>query len=715
MDTNYHLCNPEIWGGIECTINRIGDKFRDQLHYAGHYSRKDDISIIAQLGISAIRYPVLWEAHQSENEDQVIDWHRTSEQLEQIRSHNIIPIAGLVHHGSGPAFTNLMDDRFPGLLAGYALKVATQFPWLEYYTPVNEPLTTARFSGLYGCWYPHERSDKSFARMLINQLTAIVLSMKAIRTVNPSAKLVQTEDLSKTHSSLSLKYQADHENLRRWLTYDILCGKLTRTHPFWKYFISKGIPKEMLEFFLENPCPPDVAGFNYYVTSERYLDKRVSRFPRENRGGNRWDVYADVPAVRARKPSGLKKLLEEAWERFKLPMALTEVHMNCTREEQMRWFKEAWDICCSLKKSGINIKAVTAWSLLGAYDWDSLLMREQGHYESGVFDINKTRLRSTALTKLVTSLANTGDYQHPLLEEKGWWHRSYPKHNNQFNNSKRLPLLIFGSTGTLGTAFVKMCEIRSIPYCAFSHSQLDITKTEEVEAAIRKWKPWAIINASGYVKVDDAESDVQQCFKLNAEVPANLASICNKYGLQFVTFSSDLVFDGLKLSPYIELDSVKPINVYGHSKAKGEEAAISNFSSSLIIRTSAFFGPWDRYNFVFNILKSLKEKEKCVVVNDVIVSPTYVPDLVDKTLDLLIDEENGIWHLTNDGSLTWHEFAEEVADRKGYNKKYIASCSQEEMNWKARRPQYSALQSEKGILLPPLQEAIGRYFDEKIN
>jgi dTDP-4-dehydrorhamnose reductase len=715
MDTSYQLYNPEIWGGLECTINRVGDSFRDQLNYAQHYSRKDDIDIIAQLGIKKLRYPVLWEAHQRVSKDEEINWDQTRRQLNKIREHQIIPIAGLLHHGSGPSFTNLADDNFAESLAEYALKVATEFPWIEYYTPVNEPLTTARFSGLYGCWFPHHKDALSFAKMLLNQLKGIVLSMQAIRKINKNAKLVQTEDLAKIHSTPTLQYQADFENERRWLTYDILCGKLTPQHYFWNYFISLGIHRSQLQFFLDNPCPPDIAGFNYYVTSERYLDERIELHPQCTPGGNGQHLYTDMAAVRAVKPDGLQSLLKEAWHRFQIPLALTEVHMNCTREEQLRWFKEAWDICCHLKKEGVNIKAITAWSLLGAFDWNSLLTVEEKIYETGVYDINKNALRPTAVARLIHSLSETGNYNHPVLNEKGWWHKSYPGSKNILSGATDSPVLIFGCNGTLGNAFIKICQRRSIPFRAFSHTEVDITNKEQIEKVINEYKPWAIINAAGYVKVDDAEREPQLCFSLNAEAPGGLATICKHHGIQLIIFSSDLVFDGEKQTPYVELDSVKPLNIYGYSKARGESLVLKNYSDSLIIRTSAFFGPWDRYNFAFNILNSLKQNNICHVVKDVIVSPTYVPHLVDKTLDLLIDEEKGIWHLTNEGTLTWSDFAEEVALRGGYQRKNITPCLQTDMHWNAIRPAYSALQSDKGIKLPSLQHAIIQYFQEKIN
>jgi dTDP-4-dehydrorhamnose reductase len=147
---------PEIWGGIECTINRVADRYLDQLELAGLYNEPALLDAVHDLGIKKIRFPILWEKHQP-TQSTKIDWSWTEARLAELRSNNIEPIAGLLHHGSGPTFTNLLADDFPALFAAYASKVATKFPWIDYYTPVNEPLTTARFSGLYGFWYPHKK------------------------------------------------------------------------------------------------------------------------------------------------------------------------------------------------------------------------------------------------------------------------------------------------------------------------------------------------------------------------------------------------------------------------------------------------------------------------------------------------------------------------------------------------------------------------------
>ena len=712
MDTRLQFSNPEIWGGIECTINRIGNSFRDQLEYSGFYDRPSDLDDYIALGVKAMRFPVLWERHVMAK-GQLPDFTWASTHLDKMRSAGVTPIAGLLHHGSGPAFTSLYDDKFPELLAIYARQVATAFPWIDHYTPVNEPLTTARFSGLYGFWYPHHKNNRSFLRMLINQVRAVVLCMQAIREINPDAKLIQTEDLAKIHSSPKLAYQAKFENHRRWLTYDLLCGRVKRGHPLYRFITSNGISATELGFFTQHPCPPDVAGFNYYVTSERYLDEDASKYPRHARGGNGRHRYADVEAVRVTSIAGAKNLLREAWDRYHLPLALTEVHLGCTREEQMRWLHEMFMESKKVVQDGVDLRAITAWALAGSFDWSSLLTKEDRHYEAGVFQLSANQLRPTAVTALVKSLAQNQPLEHPVLESPGWWHRTRTASAITSFPQQR-PLMIVGKTGTLGHAFTRLCEQRGIRYIALSREDCNILDEQDIERVIADHRPWAVINATGYVLVDDAESHSELCFAINRAAPAHISNVCARWDIQFMTFSSDLVFNGEQHTPYTELDSVQPLNVYGKSKAEGEGLVLNNNPTAIIVRTSAFFGPWDKSNFAYHVLDNLAHDRECVVPKIVTVSPTYVPDLVNASLDLLIDRGCGIWHISNDGNVPWSEFAEAVADRAGYTSERLCFRDAGEMNWKAQRPMFSALKSDRGIQLPSFHQSLQRYFNEKI-
>ncbi|MFD1469578.1 family 1 glycosylhydrolase [Hymenobacter caeli] len=415
----------EVWGGVECTHRRVGDDYSDQLVRNGHWDRPGDLDRFAALGLRTLRYPVLWEHVAPESLDRP-DWRWPDERLARLRALGITPIVGLVHHGSGPRYTALDQPTFAPGLARYARLVAERYPWVTDYTPVNEPLTTARFSGLYGLWYPHGRADAPFVRTLLNQLHATRLAMRAIREVNPAARLVQTEDLGQAHGTPALAAQAEFENHRRWLTFDILAGAFTPAHPLWDYLRGHGIGAEELQAFVDEPLVPDVLGLNHYATSERYLDERLDRYPGQPAlRGRHHPAYVDVQALRvAGAPvAGPEALLRTAWERYRRPLAITECHLGCTREEQVRWLYQMWQVAGRLRAGGVDLRALTVWSLLGAFDWDNLLTRDGASYEPGVFDVRGAQPRPTALHPLVHSLIRTGDYAHPVLAEPGWWQR----------------------------------------------------------------------------------------------------------------------------------------------------------------------------------------------------------------------------------------------------------------------------------------------------
>lgn len=714
----------EVWAGVECTVNRVGNRYFDQLERNGHGTRLDDLDLFAQLGIHAIRYPILWERIAPDGLENA-NWSWADTRLERLQQLGIRPIVGLVHHGSGPRHTSLIDPAFPEKLADFARAVADRYPWVTHYTPINEPLTTARFSGLYGHWYPHGQDDRTFVRALLGQIRAIALSMAAIREVNPQAQLVQTEDLAKVFSTPLLAYQATFENERRWLSFDLLCGRVSPTHPMWQYLHKCGIKEAELAEFSENPCLPDIIGVNHYLTSDRFLDERTERYPIWTYGGNGRHQYADVEAVRVRAEgiAGHRCLLQEVWERYQLPIAVTEVHLHCTREEQLRWLYEVWQTTQELRQQ-VDIRAVTAWSLLGSYDWNTLLTCCVGDYESGVFDLRSPHPRPTAIAKLVRDLATGQTPSHPLLTTPGWWHRQerllYPAYQTEQDSNEvsisSAPhpsrLAIIGATGTLGKAFARICAARGIAYHLLTRQDVNITDPASVDAMLAQLQPWAVVNAAGYVRVDDAEREPNVCMQVNTAGSAILAAACARSNVALLTFSSDLVFDGAVSTPYTETDRVAPLNVYGRSKALAEQQVLQAHPSALVVRTSAFFGPWDHYNFVTLALRQLRQGQMFVAAEDVVISPTYVPDLVNTSLDLLIDGESGLWHLANRGAIAWAELAWLVAKKAGLNVDCIIARPLQELGFTALRPSYSVLGSDRGQLLPPLGSAIARYFDE---
>jgi dTDP-4-dehydrorhamnose reductase len=452
----------EMWGGIEATVNRVGDRWFDQLIWSGHDRRLEDLDRFASLGIRTLRYPVLWERTAPRSLED-FDWRWSDERLPYLRSLGIRPIAGLVHHGSGPGYTSLLDGGFAEKLARYAGAVARRYPWLTDFTPVNEPLTTARFSGLYGHWYPHGRCDRDYIRALLNQLRGVVLAIRAIREVSPAARLIQTEDCGQTFGTQATRRQAEHEGHRRWLTWDLLTGRVDDRHPLHAFLTRHGMTYEDEAFFQTADCSPSVLGLNYYVTSDRYLDERCHRYPSTAQGGNGEIRYADVEAVRGR-PQGIaghEAHLMSAWSRYGVPVAITEVHLGCTRDEQIRWLIESWAGAVAARARGADVRAVTAWGLLGSFNWQSLVTRDDGHYEPGAFDVRAPAPRRTALADTIATLARGEIPTDPVVSGSGWWRRPNRLLHKRPRPEAPAPqatpgIVIVGARNMLGRAFAQI-------------------------------------------------------------------------------------------------------------------------------------------------------------------------------------------------------------------------------------------------------------------
>jgi dTDP-4-dehydrorhamnose reductase len=225
-------------------------------------------------------------------------------------------------------------------------------------------------------------------------------------------------------------------------------------------------------------------------------------------------------------------------------------------------------------------------------------------------------------------------------------------------------------------------------------------------------RPWAVINASGYLRVDEAELDALRCFREIVDGAAVLATACAAHQVQLLTFSSDVVFDGRKAAPYIESDATGPLNTYERSKAEAERAVLACHPAALVVRTSSFFGPWDRFNFVTKSLAALQEGQALYAPNDITVSPTYVPDLVNTCLDLLVDGEGGVWHLTNGEPVTWADFALKAAQLARVDASRLEPVSFAHCGLVAARPAYSALHIKRAVLLPTLDSALLRFLEQ---
>ena len=714
----------ELWGGHEMTLKRVGSSYFDQTIRSGHQHRIGDLTEFANLGIRTLRYPVLWERVAPSGVGQC-DFSWSDERLQRIRELGMRPIVGLLHHGSGPPYTDLLDDMFPAKFASFARAVAERYPWIEDWTPINEPLTTARFSCLYGHWYPHQRNETACWTALLNQIDAIRMAMKEIRRVNPNARLIQTEDLGFCHATEPLKAQAEFENERPWLTWDLLFGAVTTHHPLWTRVAGQGLERRVVELTAD-PCPPDIVGVNHYLSSERFIDHRIDVYPGIRPAADGPEPFINVEAVRVLKnePLGIGRLLEDAWARYRSPLAITECHNGCTRDEQCRWFSETWETAEHLSAT-IPIAGVTSWALLGSFDWNHLVTIEAGDYEPGAFDVRSGNSRPTAIAHLLKALAAGQEPELLGLSSLGWWKRdgrqlypapesiaatqapdSYVRHRRKKPEG---PILITGKTGTLGQALARACARRCLPHVLTGREDFLLEDAAGAKGFLERKRPSAVINAAGVVEIDEAESNPERCMAANVEGPENLAYACKDYDIPLITFSSDQVFDGYKGTSYVESDPLNPLNVYGRSKVEAERRVLAVGGRALVIRTAAFFSPDDSYNFAVSVLRSLHSRKTLFAAEDEFVSPTYVPELVDSVLDLLIDGETGIWHLANRGRVSWASFAALIAERSDTDARTIVPVHGASMGCRAPRPTDVALTSSRCSLLTSLESAIDRF------
>jgi dTDP-4-dehydrorhamnose reductase len=322
---------------------------------------------------------------------------------------------------------------------------------------------------------------------------------------------------------------------------------------------------------------------------------------------------------------------------------------------------------------------------------------------------------------MTRALASEGSCTHPALESPGWWRCTgrvaygpgATGDDESFNGTgtDARPILVTGARGTLGSAVLRLCRERGLAGVGSTRDQLDIADRDAVRRVLDELRPWAVINAAGYVRVDDAEREPDAAHRENVIGAVALAEACAERGLPFVTYSSDLVFDGAghAARPYVETDPVSPLGVYGATKAEAEARVLAVHSGALVVRTAAFFGPWDEWNFVTVTLRSLVAGVPVTAAGDLVVSPTYVPDLVHTTLDLLIDGERGIWHLANRGAVTWAELARRAACMASLDESLVQECPSCELGLESARPAYAALDSVRGSLMPSLDDALARY------
>jgi len=275
-----------------------------------------------------------------------------------------------------------------------------------------------------------------------------------------------------------------------------------------------------------------------------------------------------------------------------------------------------------------------------------------------------------------------------------------------------LRILITGANGMLGSDLTAEGQKQGYEVVALTHAELDITKFSLVKEAYDTYQPQVVINCAAYTKVDEAEKNRNLALAVNALGVRNLALACRENNAVFVQISTDYVFDGAKDKPWGIYDHPNPINTYGESKYLGECFLKTIGGSYFIVRTSWLFGKAGP-NFVKNMLKLALANRTIKVVNDQIGCPTYTADLAKAILDLINTKAYGIYHITNQGAVSWYEFAKAIFTLSG-TKIELLSIDSSKYPTPAKRPKNSVLdpfplEETIGYLLPFWSDALQRY------
>lgn len=257
-------------------------------------------------------------------------------------------------------------------------------------------------------------------------------------------------------------------------------------------------------------------------------------------------------------------------------------------------------------------------------------------------------------------------------------------------------ILITGGAGQLGSELKDLYQNRSDVESYFlDREELALDITEAIVEGISAYQPDVIIHGGAYTAVDRAETEQVLADKVNHLASKEIAKYCQANGTKLIAISTDYVFDGNSASPLNEQATVSPINVYGDTKLKGEQAIQVNCSEAIIIRTAWVYSTYGN-NFVKTMLRLMSERDEISVINDQIGSPTYALDLA-KAIVHIVDSEKweaGIYHFSNEGEISWFDFASEIKEIKGLACK-INPIPTSAYPTPAKRPRFSLLDKTK--------------------
>ncbi len=280
-------------------------------------------------------------------------------------------------------------------------------------------------------------------------------------------------------------------------------------------------------------------------------------------------------------------------------------------------------------------------------------------------------------------------------------------------------IVVTGANGQVGSELRALLQDQQIYECYFlDRKQLPLDQLDIIQDILGMYQPDVIIHTAAYTAVDKAETEADRADRVNHLASIEIAQYCRLHGVKLIALSTDYVFDGTSRQPLQENAEAQPLNVYGLTKWKGEQAILKWLPESIIIRTSWVYSTYGN-NFVKTMLRLMSDKETISVVNDQIGSPTYAHDLAQAIIHILNSQKwvPGIYHYSNEGEISWHDFALAIREIKGM-KCSVIPISTSSYPTLAKRPMYSLLDKYKiknvyNIAVPHWKESLKRMLENE--
>ena len=329
---------------------------QDEMAKCDHYGRwRDDFRLLSELGIHYLRYgPPYFSTHQGPGK---YDWSFADETFAALRAQKVTPIADLCHFGVPDWIGNFQNPDWPKLFAEYARAFAQRFPWVRFYTPVNEIYVAATFSANFGWWNERLQSDRAFVNALKHLCQANLLAMHAILEVRPDAIFIQSESSQYFHpESPDCEELARINNEKRFLSLDLTYGVHVNV-TMYEYLLDNGMTREEYHWFNHNHLRAHcVMGTDYYTTNENLVHENGSL----SASGEIFGYYV---------------ITHQYFDRYRLPVMHTETNIDT---DSVKWLQKEWANVHRLREDGVPIVGFTWYSLTHQVDWDSALRDDKG-------------------------------------------------------------------------------------------------------------------------------------------------------------------------------------------------------------------------------------------------------------------------------------------------------------------------------------------------